>query len=54
LKNNNNNNNNNNNYVRIKGFEKLQNSVLKMILRQFRTVPIAFMKIEIAISPIRI
>jgi hypothetical protein len=44
----------NHNYARIKGFERLQNSALKTILGQFRTIPIAPMKIEAAIPPIRI
>ena len=44
----------NHNYARIKGFERLQNSVLKTILGQFRTALIAPMEIEAAIPPIRI
>ena len=44
----------NHNYARIKGFERLQNSVLRTILGQFRTVPIASIEIEAAILPIRI
>src|ERR1700731_1596482 len=44
----------NHNYARIKGFERLQNSALKTILEQFRTAPIAPIKIEAAIPPIRI
>jgi hypothetical protein len=44
----------NHNYARINGFEKLQNSALKTILRQFRTALITPMEIKAAISPIRI
>jgi hypothetical protein len=44
----------NHNYARINGFEKLQNSVLKTILGQFRTALIAFMEIETVIPPIHI
>jgi hypothetical protein len=36
------------------GFKRLQNSALKTILRQFRTAPIVPIKIEVAISLIRI
>jgi hypothetical protein len=44
----------NHNYARIKGFERLQNSVLRTILGQFRTALIVSIEIETAISPIRI
>jgi hypothetical protein len=44
----------NHNYARINGFEKLQNSVLRTILKQFRIAPIASIEIKAAISPIRI
>jgi hypothetical protein len=44
----------NHNYARIKGFERLQNSALRTILGQFRTIPIVPMEIEAAIPPIRI
>ena len=40
------------NHSQISGFERLQNSALRIMLGQFRTAPIGPMEIEAAIPPI--
>jgi ribonuclease HI len=42
------------NHSQISGFERLQNSALRIMLGQFRTAPIGPMEIEAAIPPIHI
>jgi hypothetical protein len=42
------------NHSQISGFERLQNSVLRIMLGQFRTAPIGFMEIEAVIPFIHI